>query len=312
MSFSLGCYCPGDSPREETPLPPTLQWSQPSWEGLEGFFAQPGPFSTRKGRSERPSSRGWVAFLGQQCHQADTFWARRAGPSWGSCWGKARDWRKWGSGALRRSWPNLAACHLTRTGVRGTGSGVLGPGIPTKEPLAVKRPGAWRRQQPCSGTRLWNACPRPPGPSCRKATFDRVTTTHVAELSLPLPSLRMKDAPHCNQSKLDAYPSENHLSQRQSSKPNSTPLSSLPYPSDRWNRLQENNGPCQPQGKMEFRRPSTWKWLIVESSRESFSGHYDDTTLALSIPEHATNQTVTREIRWETCPERGGLLHRSG
>ena len=75
--------------------------------------------------------------------------------------------------------------------------------------------------------------PRPPGPSCRKATFDRVTTTHVAELSLPLPSLRMKDAPHCNQSKLDAYPSENHLSQRQSSKPNSTPLSSLPYPSDR-------------------------------------------------------------------------------
>ena len=154
MSFSLGSYCPGESPREDTPLPPTLQWSQPSWEGLEGFFAYRGPFSARKGRRKRPSSRGWLAFLEQQCHQAETFCAWRAGPSRGSCWGKARDWRNGGSGALGRSWATLVACHFTTSGVGPTGSGVLGPGLPTKEPLAVKHSGAWRQQRPCSGTRL--------------------------------------------------------------------------------------------------------------------------------------------------------------
>ena len=58
MSFSLGCYCPGDSPREEKPLPPTLQWSQPSWEGLEGFLPTVGLFEHAKGGGRGPAPEG--------------------------------------------------------------------------------------------------------------------------------------------------------------------------------------------------------------------------------------------------------------
>lgn len=84
----------------------------------------------------------------QQCHQADA-----SRPCLWIPLGKAYEGRKGKFGALKRFWANLATGHPSIAGVEGTGSGVLGPGLPTKEPLAARPSGAWLQQLPCSGTR---------------------------------------------------------------------------------------------------------------------------------------------------------------
>ena len=66
---------------------------------------------------------------------------------------KTCEGRKGGFGELRGFKAKLASWHPTKARVEGTGNSVLGPGLPTTEPLAARPSGVWPWQQPCSGTR---------------------------------------------------------------------------------------------------------------------------------------------------------------
>ena len=56
---------------------------------------------------------------------------------------KTCEGRKGGFGELRGFKAKLASWHPTKARVEGTGNSVLGPGLPTKEPLAAR----WRTDQ---------------------------------------------------------------------------------------------------------------------------------------------------------------------